>query len=103
MGNDSARFRTSFFHRGLFFKDHVHMYEVVDGKAQEIAYDPAMFDLAKSGVNGSTLPADLGFAGFRLSSHLDPERDIAAFLGASYFRAVGSEMQYGLSARGFVD
>ena len=27
-------------------------------------------------------------------------RDVATFLGASYFRAVGSDWQYGLSARG---
>ncbi|HWI14467.1 MAG TPA: glucan biosynthesis protein D, partial [Burkholderiales bacterium] len=32
--------------------------------------------------------------------HDDTKRDVAAFLGASYFRAVGSEMQYGMSARG---
>ena len=39
-------------------------------------------------------------AGFRVHFHTDLERDIVAFLGASYFRAVGGEMQYGLSARG---
>ena len=27
-------------------------------------------------------------------------RDVAAFQGASYFRAVGKELQYGMSARG---
>ncbi|EWS60884.1 Glucans biosynthesis protein D precursor [Methylibium sp. T29-B] len=46
------------------------------------------------------MPSDLGFAGFRLNFHTDLERDISAFLGASYFRAVGGEWQYGLSARG---
>jgi periplasmic glucans biosynthesis protein len=76
------------------------MYEVVDGQAQELAYDPGMFDYGKSGLQGAHLPEDLGFAGFRMHFHTDLERDIVAFLGASYFRAVGSEMQYGLSARG---
>ena len=75
------------------------MYEVVDGWAQQLAYDPAMFDYGKSGVDGRKLPRDLGFAGFKLLFHTDPQRDIAAFLGASYFRAVGGEMQFGLSAR----
>src|SRR5690606_23923277 len=42
----------------------------------------------------------LGYAGFRLHHQSDWNRDIAAFLGASYFRAVGAERQYGLSARG---
>jgi glucans biosynthesis protein len=76
------------------------MYEIENGQATAIAYDPAMFDYGKSGVNGKKLPKDLGFAGFRLNFHTDDTRDVAAFLGASYFRAVGGEWQYGLSARG---
>ena len=67
----------------------------------EIEYDPAMFDLTKAGVQARSLKKDLGFAGFRLHFHTDWIRDVAAFLGASYFRAVGTDMhQYGLSARG---
>ena len=93
-------FRSAFFHLGLFFKSPVHMYELVDGKAQEFAYDSGMFDYGKSGVNGKKLPKDLGFAGFRVTFHTDKTRDVAAFLGASYFRAVGGEWQYGQSARG---
>ena len=48
-------------------------------------------------------PADLGFAGLRLHAplnrpdHLD---EVAVFLGASYFRAIGRGQRYGLSARG---
>ena len=95
-----SRFRAAFFHLGLFYTVPVHMHEIVDGMAQEIAYDPAMYDYGKSGLNGRALPRDLGFAGFRLTYHTDLKRDIVAYLGASYFRAVGGEMQYGLSARG---
>lgn len=95
-----SRLRLQFFHLGLFYQTPVHLYEVFEGQAQEIAYDPAMFDYGKSGLSGGKLMADLGFAGFRLSFHTDWQRDVAAFLGASYFRAVGAEMQYGLSARG---
>jgi len=94
------RFRVKFFHLGLFYKTPVRIFEVVDGLAQELAYDPAMFDYGKSGVVGSRLPSDLGFAGFNVLYHMDPVRDVFAFLGASYFRAVGGEMQYGISARG---
>jgi glucans biosynthesis protein len=43
---------------------------------------------------------DLGFAGFRVNSRADWDRDMFSFLGASYFRAVGASKQYGLSARG---
>ena len=36
------------------------------GQAQEILYDPAMFDYGNSGLKGSDVPSNLGFAGFRL-------------------------------------
>ncbi len=99
-GDQKLRFQAKFFHLGLFFKRPVRMYELADGQAQELAYDPEMFDYGKSGLKAASLPADLGFAGFRLNFHTDPKRDVAAFLGASYFRAVGGEWQYGQSARG---
>ena len=94
------RFKAKFFHLGLFFKKPVRMFDLAEGRAQELAYDPEMFDYGKSGLQSTSLPANLGFAGFRLNFHTDPVRDVAAFLGASYFRAVGGEWQYGQSARG---
>jgi glucans biosynthesis protein len=97
---DHRRFQVKFFHLGLYYKSPVRMYEVVDGQAQELAYDPAAFDYGKSGLKGSRLPKDLGFAGFRVNFHTNWGHDVAVFLGASYFRAVGGDMQYGLSARG---
>ena len=98
-GADS-HFRAELFHLGLYFTRPVAIYALEGGKARRIAYDSGLFDYGKSGVDGEALPAGLGFAGFRLQFHKDWTRDVAAFLGASYFRAVGKEMQYGLSARG---
>ncbi len=95
-----SRFRLQFFHLGLFYQTPVRLHEVHDGKAQELAYDRAMFDYGKSGLRSTTLKPDLGFAGFRMHFHTNWERDVAVFLGASYLRAVGAEMQFGLSARG---
>ena len=95
-----TEFTARFFHLGLYFEHPVRIHEVVAGEAREIAYGADMFDHRKSGLEGTALPAELGFAGFRLLHRSDPERDIAAFLGASYFRAVGAEKQYGISARG---
>src|SRR3546814_15461940 len=50
------------------------------------------------------LPEDSGFAGFRLQESTTngdwQTHDWVAFLGASYFRAIGALEQYGLSARG---
>jgi glucans biosynthesis protein len=97
---DKLRFRARFFHLGLYFKTPVQIYEVNGGQAQELAYDPAMFDYGKSGLHPDKLPQDLGFAGFRINYQNDWKRDITAFLGASYFRAVGGQWQYGISARG---
>jgi glucans biosynthesis protein len=65
-----------------------------------VTYDSGMFDYARSGLRAETLPRDVGFAGFRLMLDHDAARDVTAFLGASYFRAVGGDFQYGLSARG---
>jgi len=99
-GTDKFGFQVKFFHLGLYFHEPVAIHEVVDGQAQEIAYSPELFDYGKSGLHGSRLPQNLGFAGFRVNFHTDLSRDVTAFLGASYFRAVGGDWQYGLSARG---
>lgn len=98
--DDELRFRLRFFHLGLFFKTPVRLHELAGGMAQQIAYDPGLFNYGKSGLHPSRLPKDLGFAGFRINYHTNWISDVAAFLGASYFRAVGGEGQYGLSARG---
>jgi len=99
-GADKLRFQAKFFHLGMYATQSVTIHEVQDGKARVLAYDPEMFNYGKSGLRGRDLPKDLGFAGFRVNFHTDLVRDIVAFLGASYFRAVGGDWQYGLSARG---
>ena len=46
---------------------------------------------------------NLGFAGFRLHYPLNSPKvldELIAFLGASYFRFLGRDQKYGLSARG---
>jgi glucans biosynthesis protein len=98
--NRDSKFQATLFHLGLYFKRPVAIYELVDGKAERIRYDGGLFDYGKSGIDPKKLPGDMGFAGFRMQFAPDWERDVVAFLGASYFRAVGKEMQYGLSARG---
>jgi glucans biosynthesis protein len=61
-----------------------------------------MFDFGENSP-ALDLPKDLGFAGFRLHAPLNrPDRldEFVVFLGASYFRAVGRNQRYGISARG---
>lgn len=94
-------FRLEFFHMGRGFKEPVRMYEVVDGQPREIRYRPDVFDFTTSGVDARALGSDLAFAGFRVHAATNWNADLAAFLGASYFRGVGSDTrQFGLSARG---
>ncbi len=92
-------FQVRLFHLGLYFQTPVRIHEVVDGQARELAYDGGSFSYDGKTPLGK-LPADLGYAGFRIQTPPEFKLDVAAFLGASYFRAVGEDKQYGLSARG---
>ena len=99
-GDSGLAFRLQFFHVGRTFNQPVHLYEVSDGQAREIVYDPVMFEWDKSGVDPATMKDHAGFAGFRVQFVTNWRADVAAFLGAAYFRAVGGDTrQYGLSAR----
>ena len=104
-------FPVTFFHLGKYFQLPVRMH-VVSGDAgtqveREIEYDPSCFNMPADSP-ARELPKDCGFAGFRFQesrlgdqAKLDwRKNDWAAFLGASYFRAIGELHQYGLSARG---
>jgi glucans biosynthesis protein len=93
----------TFFHIGRYFQKPVQMHVVEEGMAREIVYSPDYFDMPADSI-ARRLPPDAGFVGFRLqeSRHRAdwPTQDWVAFLGASYFRAIGALGQYGLSARG---
>jgi len=93
----------TFFHLGRYFPKSVRMFAVSNGDAAEILYSPDYFDMPKDSV-ARGLPEDAGFAGFRLHEARSRDdwktQDWIAFLGASYFRAIGALGQYGLSARG---
>jgi glucans biosynthesis protein len=98
--NSGLPFRLQFFHVGRTFTDPVRLYEIVDGQSREILYDPAMFEFDKAGIDPKLMRDHVGFAGFRVQFVTDWKDDVAAYLGASYFRAVGEDTrQYGLSAR----
>ena len=98
------RFPVTFFHLGMFFQKSVDMHVVEGGEAREIIYDQSYFDMPADSV-ARQLPKGAGFAGFRIQEPRDAKldwrkNDWVAFLGASYFRAIGELYQYGLSARG---
>lgn len=95
----------TFFHVGQFFQKSVKMHAVENGQAREILYSSDYFSMPKDSV-ARKLPEKTGFAGFRLQESRNREdwrtQDWIAYLGASYFRAIGALNQYGLSARGVI-
>jgi len=109
--NGPGQFPVTFFHLGRYFQAPVHMYALEgngdNARAREILYDESYFDMPADSP-ARKLPRGSGFAGFRFQesrrgdqSKLDwRKNDWVAFLGASYFRAIGDLYQYGLSARG---
>jgi len=88
--------------RGFLFQQQVAINVVEDGEAKPLEYSNELFDYGPNPVPENP-PKDFGFAGFKVfyPLHTDSHYDeVAVFLGASYFRAVGQSQHYGLSARG---
>ena len=88
----SLPFEVQFFHPGLFY-DRI----VDDQRGRRAAassrspFSPGLFDYGKNVFN-DPMPADLGFAGFRVHYPLnraDYLDELVVFLGASYFRSLG--------------
>jgi glucans biosynthesis protein len=99
---DRALFEIQFFHRGFNFDRRVNISEVSGGVQRPVLYNPAMFDFGPQ-VPRLQLPPDLGFSGFRVHYPLNSptyKDELIVFLGASYFRVLGRNQTYGLSARG---
>jgi periplasmic glucans biosynthesis protein len=97
-----SMFEVQFFHRGFNFDRRVNIYEVLPSGVRQVAYRPSMFRFGRS-VPRVALPANLGFAGLSVHYPLNTpgaQDEVLAFLGASYFRALGRNEGYGVSARG---
>ena len=98
--NQKLPFEVQFFHLGSLFKHPVKVYEITSGKVSPLNYDSLAFRLGDKAL----FPfSNLGYAGFRLHYPLNRKDyfdELVAFLGASYFRGLGSGQRYGLSARG---
>jgi glucans biosynthesis protein len=95
-------FEVQFAPLGFLFKQPVIINVVADGESQPVEYANDLFDYGKN-QTPDHIPKDLGFAGFKVMYplHTDSHYDeVAVFLGASYFRAVGQNQSYGISVRG---
>jgi len=95
-------FEVQFFHPGFLNTETVKINEArADGSVRPVAFDMADFDYGHNKTPSHALAS--GFAGFRLHypiNRADHKDEVIVFLGASYFRAVGRDQRYGLSARG---
>lgn len=91
-----------FFLASFIYKDPVEVFLIEGGIARRVEARREMFDF---GLSDAKVPpsANFAFSGFRVHGALNRtgvNDEIAAFNGASYFRALGREHSYGLSARG---
>ncbi len=97
-----APFNVDFFTPGLYFPRPIQVDTVENGAASPVTFDLSMFEKSDTVPD---LPVDgtLGFSGLRLRTemHRPGQTDeFCVFQGASYFRAIGLDQVYGLSARG---
>lgn len=94
--------RVDLLHPGLYYHRPVRL-DVAEGAfARKILFDMDLFDRTDMAPE---LPVDdtLGYSGIRLRAEVnnpDIFQEFMVFQGASYFRAIGRNLTYGLSARG---
>ena len=98
----AGQFRMQLFHPGFLYRTPVTINIIRDGVPTPIPYAANLFDYGRIKLD-RPLPVGLGFAGFRLHAPLNRPQvhdELISFLGASYFRFLGRDQRYGLSARG---
>jgi glucans biosynthesis protein len=97
------QFEVQFFHPGFLFRHPVKVNLIGAKGVQPLKFDPTAFSYGRNPIDPKELRKIGGFAGFRIHYPLnttDYKDELAVFLGASYFRALGKGQGYGLSARG---
>lgn len=100
-GNDS-RFQVMLVPAGRLYKHPVKIHVVDAEGVHRIPFKKSNFSIDQKEL-ARRVPADLGYAGFKLTYPLrgaDSHNQFLVFAGASYFRAVGRDHSFGLSARG---
>lgn len=87
-------------HRGFIFTTPMQINLVADGIVRRLSYTPALFDFGDLKLPPK-LP-DIGFSGFRVLQRTDGGTfaQVAIFQGASFFRALARDQNFGTFARG---
>lgn len=99
---DKLPFEVQLFHLGWLYGQKVSIYIVGQGGVEPLEFSPDLFHYGMNEFKDQ-IPKDLGFAGFRLHYPINSSKyydEVIVFLGASYFRALGSKQHFGLSSRG---
>ena len=95
-------FEIAFYHVGFHFDQPVRIHEIDPAGVRDIEFQPGLFDYGANKLDPAAVRG-AGFAGFRVHYPINTPRykdEVLAFLGASYFRALGMGQLYGASARG---
>jgi len=95
-------FSLQFFHPGFLYQQPVSVHSVEPEGTFPVPFAADLFDYTGNELKDQ-LKDDYGFAGFRVHYPLNTPKyadELVSFLGASYFRALGRDLAYGLSARG---
>ncbi|MES2309058.1 MAG: glucan biosynthesis protein [Verrucomicrobiota bacterium] len=95
-------FQARFFHRTGKQSQRIDIYSLHGSQIDHVLYSPSQFDFGKNKIPVENIPADLGYSGFRLHYPLNRKDyldEFLVFLGGSYFRSLGKNQHYGLSAR----
>jgi glucans biosynthesis protein len=98
---DGLPYEAKFFHVGRQ-TDAVRIHELSALGNKPVPYAAGAFSFGKNKLQPASW-GDLGYAGFRIHTPLNSaayKDELVVFLGASYFRALGVNQHYGLSARG---
>ncbi len=102
--SEKLPFELQFFHSGFYYDRNVEINIIEeDGHVVPVPFSTDLFQYPNDDMRIQVAASNVGFAGFRVHYAInDPgyKDEVAVFLGASYFRAVGKDTKYGLSARG---
>lgn len=98
----NSRFQVMLVPPGLFYTQPVDV-NIIDAEGvHRLGFEKARFTFSDPEIE-KRIPADLGYAGFKLTYPLrgeDQVNQFVVFAGASYFRGVGRDDNFGISARG---
>src|SRR5690554_7666506 len=97
-----SRFQVMMIPQGSFYSHAVKLNVIDSEGVHAISFDKAQFDYPNPEM-AKRIPADLGYAGFKLTYPLSDkgtQNQFLVFGGASYFRGVGAGQNFGLSGRG---